>query len=303
MSQALNVLVIGGSGFLSGTLATHAVAAGHRVTVVTRGKRSLPQGVSAITVDRHDHSAFKTAISDSGQHWDLVVDCIAYDPAEARQDIEVFPGLADHLVFVSTDFVFDPAHRIFPQPEITEHYIPGENYGSKKRLCELEFLNGDTGDMVWSVVRPCHIYGPGSQLGCLPEHGRDPELISKIKAGTALKLVGGGHFLQQPILAGDLSALMLSLHGNEKTYGEIFCTAGPDIIESREYYNIIADVLEADHPEIVEIPVSQFLAEKPQSCSFVCHRIYSQAKLEATGARVPATTIYDGLRQHTESLL
>jgi nucleoside-diphosphate-sugar epimerase len=303
MSQALEVLVIGGSGFLSGTLADLAVRQGHKVTVVTRGQRTLPDGVTGISVDRHDRSAFKEAITGAGKHWDLVVDCIAYDPADARQDIEVFPGLADHLVFVSTDFVFDPAHRIFPQPEVTDHYIPGENYGSKKRLCELEFLNGNTGDMVWSVVRPCHIYGPGSQLGCLPEHGRDPELISKIKAGTPLKLVGGGHFLQQPILAGDLSDLMLSLHGNEKTYGEIFCTAGPDIIESREYYNIIADVLGADHPEIFEIPVSQFLLENPQSCSFVCHRIYSQAKLEATGARVPATPIHEGLRQHTESLL
>ena len=303
MSQALEILVIGGSGFLSGTLADLAVQQGHAVTVVTRGQRALPNGVSGIAVDRHDHSAFKEAVTGAGKHWDLVVDCIAYDPADARQDIDVFPGLADHLVFVSTDFVFDPAHRIFPQPEVTDHYIPGENYGSKKRLCELEFLNGNTGDMVWSVVRPCHIYGPGSQLGCLPEHGRDPELISKIKAGTPLKLVGGGHFLQQPILAGDLSDLILSLPGNEKTYGEIFCTAGPDIIESREYYNIIADVLGADHPEIIEIPVSQFLLENPQSCSFVCHRIYSQAKLEATGARVPATPIHEGLRQHTESLL
>ena len=303
MPQSLNVLVIGGSGFLSGTLAARAVAEGHSVTVVTRGQRELPEGVSGIAVDRHDQPAFKQAISKASRHWDLVVDCIAYAPADARQDIDVFPGMADHLVFVSTDFVFDPAHRIFPQPEITDHYTPGENYGSKKRLCEREFLNSDTGEMVWSIVRPCHIYGPGSLLGCLPEHGRDPELISKIRSGKPLKLVGGGHFLQQPILAGDLSDLMLSLHGNEKSHGEIFCTAGPDIIESREYYNIIADVLGAGHPEIVEIPVGKFLAENPQSCSFACHRIYSHAKLEATGARVPTTPISDGLRQHTESLL
>ena len=31
--------------------------------------------------------------------------------------------------------------------------------------------------MQWTILRPCHIYGPGSQLGCLPLHGRDPKLI------------------------------------------------------------------------------------------------------------------------------
>ncbi|MDP6453177.1 MAG: FtsX-like permease family protein, partial [SAR202 cluster bacterium] len=50
--------------------------------------------------------------------------------------------------------------------------------------------------------------GPGSLLGCLPEHGRDPELIEKLQAGDTLRLVGGGHFLQQPIYAEDLAEMV-----------------------------------------------------------------------------------------------
>ncbi len=302
-SSPLNILLVGGSGFLSGTLARRAVAQGHHVWAVTRGQRDLPNGVTGITADRHDRDAFQQAIAGAGMEWDLTVDCIGYDPVDAKQDIAVFRDLTPHFVFVSTDFVFDPAHRTFPQPEESDHYLTNNTYGAKKRRCELEILNGDTGGMAWTILRPCHIYGPGSLLGCLPLHSRDQDLIAKLKAGEPLRLVGGGHFLQQPILARDLSDLVLSFHGNEQTCGEIFCAAGPDIIESVEYYRIIARILDAPEPTIEEIPVSRHLTEQPQSVSFVCHRIYSLDKLESTGASVPSTPVEQGLREHVESLL
>lgn len=297
-----NILLIGGSGFLSGTVATRALAQGHTVWAVTRGQRPLLEGIKPITADRHDETSFSQAINETGQTWDLVIDGIGYDPQHARQDITVFRDKTPHLIFVSTDFIFDPAHRTFLQAEETDHYHQ-EGYGNKKRLCELEFQNGETGSMNWSVVRPCHIYGPGSKLGCLPHHGRDGQILDRIRKGETLQLVGGGHFLQQPILARDLADAMLSMSGNTNTYNEIFCAAGPDIIESREYYNIIADVLGVDHPPIEEISVTDFLTENPGQNTFCCHRIYSLDKLQKTGAKVPATPIAEGLKEHVENLL
>lgn len=297
-----NVLLIGASGFVSGTTARQALSLGHHVWAVTRGKRPLLDGITPIAVDRDDRAGFAKAISECKQTWDLVIDGIGYDPEDAQQDIDVFKTCAKHLVFISTDFVFDPAHRQFPQPEESDHYL-SDTYGGKKRLCELELINGDTGNMNWTVVRPCHIYGPGSKLGCLPNHGRDDQLIQRLRDGKALELVGGGHFLQQPIFAQDLADLMLSMLGNTKTYGQIYQAAGPDIIESKEYYNIIADVLGAKHPEIIEIPVSEHLEKQPGHRSFCCHRIYSLNKLQAAGVQVPATPVAEGLKAHVESLL
>ena len=43
-----NLLIVGGSGFVSGTVARRAVAAGWRVWVVTRGRQPLPDGVVAV---------------------------------------------------------------------------------------------------------------------------------------------------------------------------------------------------------------------------------------------------------------
>ena len=297
----MRILSIGGSGFVSGTLARAALDQGHEVQVVTRGQRPLPDGVEGIVADRKDRSGFAETIAATKGEWDLVVDCIGFDPEDAEQDVACFRDRAAHIAFISTDFVFDPAHRVFPQPEETNHYT-SEGYGGKKRACELVLEAADLGDTQWTVVRPCHIYGPGSKLGCLPNHGRDEEIVDRIRRGETLKLVGGGYFLQQPILARDLSELLLSCAGNKNTFGRIFCAAGPDIIESRTYYDEIALCLGVDPAPVEEIDVQAHLAEKPGAAPFMCHRIYSLARLEASGAAVPSTPFKTGIREHVESL-
>ncbi|MBX3010349.1 MAG: NAD-dependent epimerase/dehydratase family protein [Caldilineaceae bacterium] len=299
--SALQILLIGGSGFVSGTLAQRALAAGHHVAVVTRGQRAVAAGVTPIIADRRDTPSLQRALAAYDQPWDLVVDCIGYEASDAQQDIELFRDRARQLVFISTDFVYDPSRRDFPQTEANEHYLTDTSYGGKKRQCELTFGNSDTGSMAWTIVRPCHIYGPGSLLGCLPLHGRDPGLLTKLQQGEPLQLIGGGHFLQQPIFAADLAETILSCAGNTQCHGQIYLTAGPDIIESRRYYEIIAAELGVT-ANIQEVSVSQFLAEHPDRHSFACHRIYDLSKLHHHGLHVPATPISEGLRQQVASL-
>lgn len=301
-SPRLRLLILGGSGFLSGTLARAAVSAGHAVWTLTRGLRPPVPGVTALTADRKDAAAFEKAIADAaGPGWDLVVDCIGFDPADARQDVAVFRTRARHLVFISTDFVYAPAQRTFPQQEDNPHYA-SEGYGGKKRLCELELIGADTGSMRWTVMRPCHIYGPGSLLGCLPMHGRDARLLDRLRAGEALRLAGGGHFLQQPVLAADLAAMALSCAGNERAHRGIFHAAGPDVIESREYYRIVADALGATLA-VEELRVADCLAERPDFAPFLCHRINDMSRARAAGLAIPSTPIAEGLRLHVKSLL
>lgn len=297
----MNILIIGGSGFLSGTLAHRAVTAGQRVWIVTRGRRPQPDGVKALIADRHDQTAFAQAIAEADMRWDLVVDCIAYNAEDIRQDVAVLTARAGHLVFISTDFVYDPARRRFPQAEDARSYLT-EGYGGLKRQAEVALAEADTGGMAWTILRPCHIYGPGSQLGCLPLHGRDPELIGRLRRGEALRLVGGGCFLQQPVLASDLARVILEAAGAPKTFGRTFNVAGPDIVESAEYYRIIAATLGVPLA-IEEIPIGEYRTAHPEAAPFLCHRIYDLSRLAAAGITPPQTPLADGLRAHVASLL
>jgi len=300
----MEILVIGGSGHVSGALVRAALAAGHRVWTLTRGQRPVPAGVVPLIADRHTPGAMEAAVAGAGHTWDLVADCICYDLPDIRQDLALFCQRAGQFALISTDFVYHPAHRRFPQPEAADHWAGEEitPYGYKKRRCELELVEGNTGQMGWTILRPCHIYGPTSELGCLPRHGRDPQLIAKLRTGQPLHLVGGGHFLQQPILAEDLALTVLSAAGNPKASGQVFNTAGPEVIESREYYRLVAEVLGVGLA-VEEVPVSAHLTAHPEAAPFLCHRTYDLGRLAASGLSVPATPVAQGLRQHVEGLL
>lgn len=299
------ILLLGGSGFLSGTMARCALRDGHEVWVVTRGQKKLPENVRAIVVDRKDRSAFAAAIAQSNQHWDLVIDCIGYGGEDAKQDVEVFASRAAHLVFISTDFVLSPVDRPWKVDETYPHFNDTA-YGVGKREAERELLSyaatSASSQMRATVLRPCHIYGPGSLLGCLPKHGRDPELLDRIKRTEPLTLVGGGHFLQQPVFAADLWTMANSCIGNERTHGQIYFAPGPDVVESRVFYQTIGEILGV-HVAIEEIAITDYLANHPEHRSFCAHRVYDNSKAKGHGLAVPTTSLRAGLEQHVHDAL
>ena len=296
-----NICVIGGSGFVSGAFVKQALSEGHNVWTITRGKRQLHPQVQSIIADRHNRQMFKETVQAQEIVWDMVVDCIGYDEADITQDIEVFKNRTKHLVFISTDFVYDPFRRKFPQPENSEHYN-SDGYGGEKRRCEVRLIQ-DWGslDLDWTILRPCHIYGPGSELGCFPLAGRDPNLIDKLIRGEKIQLIGGGYFLQQPIYVYDLCEIILKCLDNPKSHNQIFNIAGPDVVESREYYQIIARCLNVEL-NIEEIPVSHYESQ-PDYMNFLCHRIYDLSKLKESGFEMPVTHLEQGLKKHIEFIL
>ncbi len=236
----MDVLIIGGSGFVSGTLARRARAAGHRVWALTRGRRPLPAGVTPLVADRAVDAAFAAVVRGAGVRWDLAVDCVGFNPHDAAQDLRDVAPLAGHLTFISTDFVYDPLVRAPGQGEDAASYNR-EGYGGEKRAAERVLETSDS--RAWTILRPCHIYGPGSELGCLPAHSRDPRLLETIAAREPLRLVAGGRLLQQPLFAADLADVVLDLAGRSSAAGRIFNVRGPDTVESRHYYELIGEAL------------------------------------------------------------
>ena len=296
----MKLLIIGGSGFVSGTLARKALTEGHSVWAVTRGQRPLLDGVISIIADRKDRPAFASAIKDVNVHWDLVVDCIGYTAEDALQDIEVFSGGCGTFVFISTDSVYQEQPRPFPVSEDFTEFTQ-LSYGRNKRNAEETFINRGK-DLNWTILRPGHIYGAGSELGCLPEHGRDPQLLERLKKGEPIRLVGGGHFLQQPVFAPDLARMMLECPTTPSASQQIFNSPGPDVIPSWRYYQIIAEHLGVDL-NVEETLISEHLKKVPKHIQFFSHRVYDTSKAKEAGLYRPDTPIEVGLGVHVEAKL
>jgi nucleoside-diphosphate-sugar epimerase len=297
----MKLLVLGGSGFVGSALVGTAVAAGHVVTVLTRGSRPLPGGVSELVGDRTDHRVMVECFDRAGDSWDIVVDCIGYTAQDTQQDVDLFAQRAGHLVFVSSDAVLDLESPLFPKGE--ECGFGQTEYGSSKRAAEVILEEAETGRMRWTILRPTHVYGPGSWLGCQPWHLRDPSLIDRLERGESLRLIGGGRFLQQPIAVNDLALLILSCAGNAAVHRKAVLAAGPDTIEARGYYQVVAEALGVAL-SVEEVPVSEFVGEHPELAFVAAHRAYGDvgASLLKLGLHVPQTRLRAGLLGHVEHL-
>lgn len=298
-------LIIGGSGGLSGRLAVMAKEY-YEVWAVTRGKRPLPQGIKHILADRDNHPAFATAILEADIKWDVVFDCICMNEVHARQDLEVLSKVTDRLVVISTDSVYDPAHKRTPQNEegvfIEECGAPSKcSYAGNKRKMEHVFLDSfltRENIMQTTILRPGHIYGPGFLLGCFPEHSREKNLPDKIAKGEELHLVGGGIYLTQPIFVDDLVKAMIDCVNQSNSYNQIFCIGGPEAVENKRYYEIIGKLLGKD-VHICEIPLSGYAEKHPDFAGHLCHRIYDLSKLREAGIPLPSTSLEVGLKKAT----
>lgn len=292
----MNLLILGGTGFVSRHLAEMAMADGDEVWTVTRGSRAAVPGAHALTADRADEASLRAALAQAGVTFDAVIDCICFTPAHAQVDLAVLPAFTGRLAVISTDSVYDPFHKTVPQAEESEWYMHDGGYGDLKRQMEETFLAAKT-SLRWTIFRPGHIFGAGSEIGCFPEHSRQKDLLAHMLADKPVRLVGGGAYLIHPIYADDLCRAMLDCLPLEACHDQIYCIGGPDIIPNRRYFEIMGEII--GHPAVIEtIPEEGYLTAHPEFSGHLCQRAYSLDKLKAAGVPLPATPIAEGLRAH-----
>lgn len=291
----MRLMILGGSGQLSGRVAELAVQMGHEVWALTRGLRPLPAGVHGLTADRGDDAAVRAALAGAGVKWDAVIDCTSRTEIHAQQDIDVLPDFTHRLAVVSTDSVYEPYHKQVPQTEETEYYLRDGSYGAHKRLMEEVFL-ANRNALEWTIFRPGHIFGPGFLLGCYPEQFRQADLLEHMRADKPLRLVDGGSFLIHPIYVDDMALALLDCLDKPAACGEIFCIGGPDVITNAAYYECIGRLI--GHPARIEnIPLEGYMDAHPASSGQLCHRSYSLDKLRAAGIRMPDMSLEAGMRR------
>lgn len=289
----MKLLILGGSGQLSGRVAALALEQGHEVWTLTRGVRPLPTGVHALTADREDNASVRAAIEGANTRWDACIDCTAQRPTDAAQCVEIISRYTDRFAVVSTDSVYHPAYKTVPQDESNEHYLTDGGYGATKRLMEEVFIGSD---LNYTIFRSGHIFGAGFQLGCYPEHSRQPDLLAHLRAGRPLRLVGGGAFLIHPVYVDDLALAILDCIDKPACYRQIFCIGSPDVVTNADYFRLLGKLLGVD-VTIETIPLEGYLEAHPQYSGHLCHRSYDMTKLRSAGVRMPCTPLEEGLRE------
>ena len=165
----LNMLVLGGTGFIGPHLVRHAVGRGHRVTIFTRGRHDadLPNEVARLIGDRNGQLGAL-----EGKRWDVVVDDSATNPDWVRQSVQLLSGAAGRYLFTSSTGVYYPYVKrgldesVAPHLELADAKDLSEKFGVAKARCEQEVQRA-FGDRA-VVVRPTYIVGPGDTTDRFP---------------------------------------------------------------------------------------------------------------------------------------
>src|SRR5437763_6927880 len=102
--KALDILVLGGTGFIGPHLVRYAASRGHRVTIFTRGRHDaeLPSEVVRLQGDRNGQlDALK------GKRWDVVIDDSATNPTWVEMSTELLKDSGAYM-FTSSTGVYYP---------------------------------------------------------------------------------------------------------------------------------------------------------------------------------------------------
>jgi 2'-hydroxyisoflavone reductase len=163
-TKTLRVLILGGTGFIGPHFVDTLLAAGHKLTLLNRGRRN-PQARPGVETLLGDRNGQMDAIK--GRDWDVVIDNSGYTLKQVKLSTDILNGHAGHYIFISSI----SAYANLTPPGIDEDYalatledpnveqITDTTYGGLKAICEktVEQAFGRN----CAIIRPTYIVGPG----------------------------------------------------------------------------------------------------------------------------------------------
>ncbi len=259
----MDVLVIGGNRFVGWLLGFRLLAAGHKVTLLNRGRLADPFGgrVDRIVADRTSRELDRAL---QGRRFDAVVDLAAFSGDDGRRAEQLFAGCG-HYVMVSTGQVY-LVREGAPAPAREEDYDgpvtarPSDaadvwdwEYGMGKRACEdaLAEAHAARGFPATRVRIPM-VNGERDYLRRMESY------LWRLVDGGPVLLPGGGDHRVRHVYGGEVARFLTEILGRPETFGKAYNVAQeetPTLDELmailRSHLGSCADVLPITTEEVV----------------------------------------------------
>jgi len=257
----MRVLFVGGTGFISTAVSRMAVERGIELFHLNRGQRKVEiAGVTSLRADISNAAEARAALGD--QHFDVVVDWVAYHPIDIERDLALFRGRTKQFVFISSASAYQkpPTHYLITEstPLVNPHW----EYSRNKIACEELLLeeHRENGFPV-TIVRPSLTYDPQLPIalggwGCYT-------FIDRLKRGKPIIVHGDGSSLWVVTHAEDFARGFLGLLGNAQTLGHAFHITTDEVLNWNQIYTLIAEAVGIE-PRLVHIASEEIIRISPE---------------------------------------
>lgn len=241
-----HVVVLGGTGHIGGYLVPRLVAAGHQVTVLTRGKATpyRPDGawsaVTTVVADRVEEEragTFGARVRDLEP--DVVIDLICFTLDSARHLADALDGRVRHFLHCGTIWVHGPSTQV-PTTEDAPRR-PFGDYGVQKAEIEAYLLDRAHRDgFPATVLHPGHISGPG-WVPINPAGNLEVDVYRRLAEGEEVALPNLGMETLHHVHAEDVAQSFTAAMANRSVaVGESFHVVSPAALTLRGYAEAVA---------------------------------------------------------------
>ena len=299
----MKVLFIGGTGIISTACTALAAQRGMDLTLVTRGQKlaqQLPRGVRSLVADVNDLALAQKL---EGQSFDVVVDWIAYAPADIERDLKLFRGRTRQFVFISSTSAYQkpPAHYLLT--EATPLANPYWEYARNKIACEERLMQAyrDEGFPV-TIVRPSLTYGETSIPLVLNSWQKPYTAVDRMLRGKQMLVPGDGTSLWVVTHNTDFAKGLVGLLGRQQAAGEAFHITSDEVLSWNQLFRIVGAAVGVE-PKLVHIASDSIAACIPEKRGTLLGDksvsvVFDNSKIKRFVPEYSATTTFaDGVRQ------
>lgn len=240
----MKVLLIGGTGTISGAVASLLSEREEDLTLLNRGSHpgAAPKNGKVIHCDVNDEAA--VAAATAGMTFDVVCQFVGFQPEQVERDYRLFSGRTRQYIFISSASAYHKPVADYRITEGTALANPYWAYSRGKIACE-EFLmemyrkNG----FPVTIVRPSHTYGERSvPLGV---HGKKGswQVLKRMQEGKPVIIPGDGSSLWTITHCRDFARAFVGLMANPHAIGEAFHITSDEVLTWDQLYAAAANAL------------------------------------------------------------
>ena len=242
----MDVLVVGGTGFVGTHLCRELVERGHEVTAMSRTPESAPAGVETVTGDVTAYDSVEGAFEGR----DAAVNLVALSPLFK-------PDGGDEM--------HDRVHR-----QGTEHCVRAAEDHGVERFVQLSALGADPdgatayirakgqaeeivrgSGLDWTIFRPSVVFGEGGEFVSFTKRRK-----GLFAPGVPVyPLPGGGKTRFQPVWVGDLVPMIADALEDDEHVGQTYEIGGPDTLTLREVVELVYEA-EGESVSVVGLPMA-----------------------------------------------